>query len=476
MDVRTQSALAPAGASPRSGPLETVGHDLAIPALGLAPWGTHFCQFFNTEQDLLDILIPYVRRGLENNEACICIASAPLDVDDVAEALGRALDDFERRVAEGQLTITSGSQWYSRARADQQRMSSRGGLPFPKALARSQLADVLSHGSRYAGVRCIGNMSWVDDPGWDEFMLYEDSVTEVVSGQHILGLCNYSLNRCDASQLLDVMSLHQFALIKRGDWTLIEPSERKRATAAVEQMNHALAERTEQLEAALADLRGFSQWVTHDLRVPLRHITSFGELLAESWEGRLDNDGRELLHHIRRSAAQMDRLIVDILAYSTAQRSSLQAAPLDLERLVREVWQELTETIGTRRLELRLGPLPQTHGDRAMITQVLANLLGNAVKFTSKKPVGYIEVGGDVTDRGECVYYVRDNGAGFDMAHANKVFGAFERLHSRAEFEGTGLGLAIVKDVITRHGGRVWADSTPGAGATFYFTLPTTDS
>lgn len=178
-----------------------------------------------------------------------------------------------------------------------------------------------------------------------------------------------------------------------------------------------------------------------------------------------------MLGRIRDSAARMDQLITDILAYSTAQRAELSLRRLNLEAIVDDVWQTLLDAGPARRARLAVQPLPKAYGDSALVKQVLANLLGNAVKFSARKPDPQVEVGVIARPEGPA-YYVRDNGNGFDSAKAESLFGAFTRLHAATEFEGNGLGLAIVKEVIARHGGRVWAEGSPGAGAAFYFTLP----
>ena len=440
-----------------------VGRSTAIPAIGTAPWGTHFCQFFSGRQDLIDVLVPFIRSGLEGNERCIWRTCPPLDTADAIESLAREID-AERAIATGQLTISSSVGWYGYT----------GPIKRDEVLCNviPRVSDALAQG--YDGVRIAGDMSWLEDRAWDAYMDYEDGLNQVMPGHRVLGVCTYSLQRCDALSMLDVVSRHQFALVKRGEWTLIEPSERKRATAAVEQMNRALAQRTEELQAALTDLRGFSRWLTHDLRAPLRAVRSFSEILAEDWDSQPTADGRHALSRIQTAADLMDHLITDILGYSTAQQQDLHRRPVDVEALVRDIWPMLTAPLVGRRVELTLQPLPPAYADPVLLRQVLTNLIGNAVKFTRVNANGHIELG--VTDvNREVAYYVRDDGAGFDPRHADRVFAAFERLHSRAEFEGTGLGLTIVKEIISRHGGRVWATGAPGKGATFTFTLPDPD-
>jgi signal transduction histidine kinase len=447
---------------PDGGPLERVGQDLGIPALGEAPWGTHFCQFFGGRQDLLDFMVPYFRAGLERNEACLLTTTDPLPVDDAIEALGQEIEGFEKALDSGQMTV-----------ADPQARYLVGGHFDPDRLLEGMPAlveDALRRG--YTGRRGCTNENWMRPEDWDPMMGMERALNGIVSGRKSLSMCAYPLPKCDAAHLVEVLMRHQFALIRHENWTLIEPSERKRATEAVEQMNVALAERTAELQAALADLRGFSRWVTHDLRAPLASITSFGELLAEAGAGKLNDDERGMLDRIRGSAARMDHLITNILVYSSAQHAELNRRPLDLRAMVAEVWSGVVGAGADRRANLRVYDLPMAQADPTLIRQTLAALLDNAAKSTARQPDALVEVGTITARDGEPAYYVRDNGIGFDMADADSLFGAFTRLHSVGESAGTGLGLAVVKEIITRHGGRVWAEATPGLGATFYFTLP----
>jgi signal transduction histidine kinase len=232
-----------------------------------------------------------------------------------------------------------------------------------------------------------------------------------------------------------------------------------------------LAERTAQLEAANRELESFSYSVSHDLRAPLRAIDGFSKILLEDYSAALDPQGRHYLDVLRQNAERMGRLIEDILHYSRTGRQEITAVALSIEELARAVLAELLVGEGDRRIRLDVHPMPRAHGDPMMLRQVLQNLLGNAIKFTRPRPEAVIEIGGEM-QAGDDVFYVRDNGVGFDMQYADKLFGIFERLHSKDQFEGSGVGLAIVKRIILRHGGRVWAEGKVDSGATFYFSLP----
>jgi two-component system cell cycle sensor histidine kinase/response regulator CckA len=255
----------------------------------------------------------------------------------------------------------------------------------------------------------------------------------------------------------------------------IDISDRRKAEEEVYQLNVELEQRvqrrTAQLEAANRELESFSYSVSHDLRAPLRAIDGFSQILLKDHADRLDAEGRRLLDIIRDNTGKMGQLIDDLLAFSRMGRREVKVAHLDMETLVQDVVRELQETLGDRTVQWELQPLPATQADRALMHQVWVNLLGNALKFTRPQKTAIIEVGcrsaGD-----EDIYYVKDNGVGFDRQYAHKLFGVFQRLHRYEEFEGTGVGLALVQRIVQRHGGRIWAEGRVNGGATFYFSLP----
>jgi PAS domain S-box-containing protein len=234
-----------------------------------------------------------------------------------------------------------------------------------------------------------------------------------------------------------------------------------------------LQQRADELAAVNHELEAFSYSVSHDLRAPLRHITGFAMLLEESASGRLDDEGRRFLKTIVSAATRMGQLIDDLLSFSRVGRVQLARHRVDLNDLVRDAQKEVAADVNGRQVEWRFHHLPIVDGDRAMLRLVFINLLSNALKYSSTRPRAEIEVGSTSGGSGhEAVIFVRDNGVGFDMQYAHKLFGVFQRLHRADEFQGTGIGLANVRRIVQRHGGRTWADGRLDAGATFYFSLP----
>lgn len=227
--------------------------------------------------------------------------------------------------------------------------------------------------------------------------------------------------------------------------------------------------RTAELETAIYDLENFNYSASHDLRIPLRAIDGFSKILLDEHAGQLDDEAKRLLNIVRNNTVRMSQYIDDMLTFSRTGRKALTPEEIDMEELVREVMEEIAPA-GTG-IELDIRSLPRTVADRAMMRQVFVCLLSNAVKFSRPRKSPRIQVGASV-EGGEIIYYVKDNGVGFDMRYVGKLFGVFERLHSVTEFEGNGIGLAIFKRIVSRHGGRVWAEGKVDEGATVYFALP----
>ena len=309
-------------------------------------------------------------------------------------------------------------------------------------------------------------------PGKERDALLETGVlyymaVPMITGDQLLGALSFGGERNEFPEE-QIAIAHEVATqlaVAIGNARLYERVRRLNA-----ELEQRVLERTAELESANRELEAFSYSVSHDLRAPLRAVHGYAQMLDEDHGAKLDDEGRRLLGVVRASAQQMGRLIDDLLKFSQVGRRSLSRSRVDMRALAGEVIAEIAPDFP--RSSLELGALPEAQGDRALLRHVWVNLIGNALKYSARSAEPRVEVSGRV-DGAECLYTVRDNGAGFDMRYYDKLFNVFQRLHREDEFEGTGVGLAIVQRVVARHGGRVWAEGAVGEGARFTFVLAT---
>jgi PAS domain S-box-containing protein len=279
------------------------------------------------------------------------------------------------------------------------------------------------------------------------------------SGADVTVLASVSLLRASAGDIIGAVAVER------------DITPRKKAEEQIAELNRTLTRRAGELEAANRELEAFAYSVSHDLRAPLRGIDGFSLALLEDYGDRLDGEGQGYLRMLRQNAQRMGDLIDDLLAFSRLGRQPISRQPADLRQIAERAWEELESARAERAVEFRLGALPASDVDPSLIRQVYLNLFSNALKFSRGRSPAVIEAGCDTSRGNQTVFYVKDNGAGFEMQYAEKLFGVFQRLHRAEEYEGTGVGLAIVQRIVHRHGGRVWAEGEVGRGATFYFTL-----
>ena len=256
----------------------------------------------------------------------------------------------------------------------------------------------------------------------------------------------------------------------------LEIDQREKAEAEIRRLNaeleHRVVERTAQLEASNKELEAFAYSISHDLRAPLRHVEGFVELLKKHTYNNLDEKSQRFMNNIATSAKKLGILIDDLLAFSRMGRTEIVKIEVNFKQLVDEVCQEFEPEIEGRTITWEIGAMNSIHGDPTLLRQVMANLISNAIKFTRPRKEAKIEIGNLSSNDKEDIIFISDNGVGFDMKYSNKLFGVFQRLHPVDDFEGSGIGLANVERIISRHGGRVWAEGYVGKGATFYFSLP----
>lgn len=273
-----------------------------------------------------------------------------------------------------------------------------------------------------------------------------------------------------ASPIFDNEQRFQGLFMMFTDITDLKEAENK-INELNQDLERRVVERTAELEAVIKELEGFSYTISHDLRAPLRAIDGFSRILLDEYRETLDDEGKRLLNVVRDNTVRMGQLIEDILAFTRIGRLEIALSKIDMAKLALDAFEAIKPADADAKLHLEIEAMPIVSGDRTMMHRVLTNLLSNAIKFSLCKDAVHIIIGGYL-EGNEAVYYVKDNGVGFDMRYAHKLFGVSQRLHGVDEFKGSGIGLAIVKRIVTRHGGRVWAEGKVNEGATIYFTLP----
>ncbi|MEA2705257.1 MAG: hypothetical protein QOH22_45 [Gemmatimonadaceae bacterium] len=446
-----------------------------VDVVGDMPWGTHFCLFYDTKTALLETVVPYCRAGLETGEFCLWVVAPPLTVEEARQALRRAVPDFDRYSADGSIEIVSAHDWYLQD----------GAFDLDRVIAgwNEKLARASAEG--YAGVRVTGDTAWLERKDWNDFLEYEESLNVAIANQRLTVLCTYPLGACGATEILDVVRTHQFAVTRRaGTWEVIETAGHKQAKAEIKRLNDELElrviERTSQLMMANEELTRVSRVTTmgeltaslaHEIKQPIsaaslnanacmRWLARDEPALAEARESAsaiVDNVNRasEIINHIG-----------GLFQKAAPRRESMDVNEV-IQEMVTLLRSEATHYAISIRRELQ-GGLPRVIGDRVQLQQVLMNLTLNgidAMKETDRvKELTITSEAGD----GELVVSVSDTGAGIAPQHADRIFDAFYTTKAH----GIGMGLAISRSIVESHGGKLWATSNPGPGANFHLTLP----
>ncbi|HEX8439805.1 MEDS domain-containing protein [Archangium sp.] len=439
-----------------------------LPGVGELPWGSHFCHFYRTREDLIESLVPYFKAGLEQNESCLWVTSEPFTAGDARTALRTVVPDLEARIKRGQIEIINFDDWYTRTGTTDSESTLRGWL--------DRTGQALANG--YSGLRLTGNTSWLEHEHWNDFSEYERRVNQTFGSQRIIGLCSYCLDRCSQTELIDVVRNHEFTLIRRdGAWEQIE-STTLRATKdelrkLANELEQRVTERTAELEASLRGRDEFLSVASHELKTPITSMRLYLDgLVRASVRGELDPDDiPRRLAKAQEQCRRLDKLIVTLLDVSqlSNQRMELDLEEVDLSALVQQTAERHEEQVRRAGGELRVSVQPGVvgHWDELRLEQVFTNLISNTLQHAAGTPV---EV--TLSVRGRCaVVSVSDEGPGIAPADQPRLFQRFSQVSARRH-GGFGLGLWISRQIVEAHGGSIGVDSAPGLGATFLVRLP----
>jgi signal transduction histidine kinase len=456
----------------------------------LAAWGSHFCLFYETKEDLLDALISYYKGGLQRKEYCLWIVTEPLTIEEAKRALKDAVPDLDQHLADSSLEIISGREWYLQGGAfDDKRVRARWD---------ERLFRVSAKG--YAGMRVAGDTSWLVEKDWRHFCElkdwkqlceHEQALNEIIGKNRLSGLCTYPLAACGALEILDVLRAHQFALARRGgSWEVVETAGFKQAKAEIKRLNEELEQRvlnrtselmkaSEALRDAQAELARVTRLtvmgeltasLAHEIKQPIGAAVTN----AEACIRLLDRDQPdipeareavlEMVKDARRAADIIDRVR---LLY---QKGSSQLNVVDVNEVIGEMvvmlQNEAKRNSVSMRIDLSQG-LPKLMADRVQLQQALMNLMLNGIEAT-RDTGGELSIKSQLAEDGQLLISVTDTGVGLPAENVDKIFDAF----FTTKPQGTGLGLAITRSIVKSHGGSIWASANSGRGTTFSFTLP----
>jgi signal transduction histidine kinase/CheY-like chemotaxis protein len=455
---------------PTSAALEQTLRKSGIDAIGHAGWGTHFCHFYETKQDLVDMLVPYFEAGLRDNESCLWVASDALGADEAETALVEALPDFKDYLTRGQIAFRTASDWY---------------VPDGNFRGEAVIAEWVRHeresrSQGFEGLRVTGDTFWLDRTGWHDFAEYETHLNRSLGQYRIICLCSYCMDRCTASDVLDVCNTHQFALTRRhGDWQLVQSDSLAVARTELEQANAELEARVEartrDLELLLKERDEFLAMLSHELRNPLAPLESAVEVIRRSVPDESPASGASNI--VARQVRNLSVILNDLLEADRTVRGmfAIDPAPVALAAIVEEALDAIrpaTAQNGQTVVIESLDHSAQIVGDRVRLNQVFVNLLNNAATYAPAH--GRIVVSMKV-NADETRVCVSDDGLGVPEALRERVFSLFvqgPRGLDRSE-GGFGIGLAVARQIVERHGGSLTLEQAPsGRWAQFAVTLP----
>jgi signal transduction histidine kinase len=492
-----------------------VSHSHAHSDLTLAEVSRHKCLIYEGDpKEQMPVVVPFLKEGLQDNWRCMYLGR-PEVVDMISTSLMAQDIDVSGEMSRGKLILSSARDNLGNGSFHPHKMVEFLGV---------MIDDAVKDG--FEGLCATGDMKWEfgSDKNFGLLMEYEALLEQVLRDKPVRAMCQYHKDILPAQVIHDALLTHRSAYIggmlhrdnlyyippeillesrndskgaTRGEWmcdqiirvlnaehardkamTSLQQSELQQRQLAVQlaelnrDLERRVEERTAELQAANRHLEAFSYSVSHDLRGPLQTIMSFSEIIDYSFGAVLGEEGRGHLDGIRTSVVNMRDLIEGLLALGRVLKADLKRSPVDLSSLAEDVIKEIRRPQPERQVEVVIPKGLSAVGDSTLLRAVLTNLLSNAWKFTSKQTPARIEMGKVPGQSGKTIFFVKDNGAGFEMKQARNLFRPFQRLHEQAEFPGTGVGLATVQRIIARHGGEIWAESEPGHGATFFFSLP----
>jgi len=446
-----------------------------IDIIGDVPWGTHFCQFYQTNEDLIDILAPYFKTGLENNEFCMWVTSERFTVQEVKKAMRKDVPNFDQYLKKGQIEIVPHTEWYLKD----------GVFNLKRVLNAwvDKLNQAVAKG--YDGIRVTGNTAWLEKRDWKNFVDYEKTVNDVIAKYQMMAVCAYPLDKCGASEVIDIVNNHQFALIKRGGaWKFIKSLESKKTEEQIkeysEDLEEKVEERTQELKRTNEVKAQFIADASHELRTPLTIIKTNIDLVVLRKNMKRAVDPYKIFFSIDEEVRRMVNILSDLVLLVQADAGKywqLQYTRVRLDQLVLKVARKIQILGKNKNISIKIRRLDNVHicGDESMLEKLLMNLLFNAIIYG--KINGWVQLALKKNAQGARLI-IADNGIGIPKQDLPRIFRRFYRVDKACSRQsgGTGLGLSICKWIVEAHGGNIGAHSLYGQGSTFVLQLPISET
>jgi signal transduction histidine kinase len=437
-----------------------------IDVIGSIPWGTHFCHFYETENDLLSILVPYFKAGLENHEYCIWITSGHTTVEEAMSVLLEAVPDLDKYIQQGCIEILSHKDWYLKD----------GRFELDNAI-RSIIDRLrIALQKDFEGLRLNGDEAWLDRKEWRDFVAYESALNHAIAGKRLIISCTYRLDKCEAADVLDIAAVHDSAIAKRkGKWEILELSKLKKTKAQIQQENELLerkvAERTRDLLQRNRDLEQFAYITSHNLRAPLANIIGLTQMLRQN--NLSPAEKKELEQFLFQSIEKLDGVIHDLNhILEKRQEVGKKKERVNLSELLSDVLAIFHQVIEQEQIRVitDFSLAYEIFTIKSYLYSIFYNLVSNSIKYRQPDRQLLIQVRA-IKEKGRLLLTFQDNGRGIDLkAKGDEVFGLYKRFHP--DIEGKGMGLYMVKSQVESLGGHISISSQPGEGTTFLIELP----